>query len=122
MLLSVSLVVSLQPCCELFASLFAPHGVVSGAVADDSGHAHDVTAPSPGKLGDACGHGASSPADPAKAVPAIPEKNVSSPVGAVLVAAASREFSAVPRSLSMPAFHPSPPPFRFYIRFQHLLM
>lgn len=121
-LLSVSLIVSLQPCCELFISLFTPHGVESSAAPDGGDHAHGPAAPLPAKAGDSCGHGASSPADLAKAVPAIPVKAASSFVGAVSVIAASWEFASVPRLLLSPAFHPSPPPFRVYLRFLHLLM
>lgn len=120
-LLSVSLVISLQPCCELFTSLFTQQGLESNAIADGSGHDHDSTAPVSGKVQDYCGHFFSSGMDLAKAVPAI-LKNPASSDGAVFAVISSWVVPAMTRVVSPPTYHSPPPSFRIYLRFLHLLI
>ncbi len=121
-LLSVSLIISLQPCCDLFTSLFLRHGIESNVLSDWAGHDRDSSVPVSGKIDDHCVPGVRAGVDLTKAVPVIPAKPISSPAGAVFIAAASLEFTAAQRLLLAPAFHPSPPPFPIYLRFLHLLM
>jgi hypothetical protein len=120
--LSVSLVISLQPCCKLFTSLVEPHGHESTAMLHGPDHEHGSTAPASGKVQDSCTHGINSGAELAKVVPAIPGRTPSSPDGAVFAVLSLPVFTAA-RHLASPAvYHPSPPPFRRYLRFLHLLI
>lgn len=121
-LLSVSLIISLQPCCELFVSPFLRHGIESNFSADSACPDHASTVPVHGKIDDQCGPGVSTGVALTQAVPVISVKTHSSPVGALFIVAASLEFSAVQRLLLSPAFHPSPPLFPIYLRFLHLRM
>ena len=121
-LLSISLVVSLQPCCELFASLFEQPGDALAGVSVKADHEHGSTLPVSGKLQDYCGHGASSGADLAKVVPVVPSNASSSHAGGALAVSVTPIFFAATRAVLPSAYHPSPPPFRVYLRFLHLLM
>lgn len=120
--LSLSLVVSLQPCCKLFAPLAEPDGHESTAMFHASDHEHGSSAPVSGNDQDSCAHGISSGAQLAKVVPAIPERTAASPDGAALVVLSSPVFTAVQHLVLPAAYHPSPPPFRRYLRFLHLLI
>lgn len=120
--LSLALVISLQPCCKLFTSLVEPHSHESADMIHGLDHGHDSTAPVSGKIEGSCTHGISSGAELAKVVPAIPGRTPSSPEGAVFAVLSLPVFTAARHLIPPAAYHPSPPPFRRYLRFLHLLI
>jgi len=119
--LSLSLVISLQPCCRLFTSLVEPHSHESTTMLHGFDYEHGSTAPKSGGAKDFCSHGISSSAELAKVVPAIPERISWSPDGAVVAVLSLPVFTAARHSVSPAVYNPSPPPFRRYLRFLHLL-
>lgn len=120
--LSVSLVISLQPCCKLFTSLVESHGHESTAMPHGPDQERGSPAPESGKARDSCTHGISSGAELAKVVPAIPGRISWSADGAVFTVLSLPVFNTVRHRVSPAAYHPSPPPFRRYLRFLHLLI
>jgi len=118
--LSVSLVISLQPCCKLFTSLVESHGHESTAMPHGPDQEHGSPAPESGKARDSCTHGISSGAELAKVVPAITGRTSASPDG-VIFAVLSLPVFAARHTVSPAVYNPSPPPFRRYLRFLHLL-
>jgi len=119
--LTVSLVAALQPCCEIFYSLFEQHShdITNASAGHD--HEHGSTAPVSGKINDYCGHGMNSGLDLAKAVPIIPVNSFSSPEGAAPIAGSTLVLAVTSLRILPSIYHPSPPPFRLYLRFLHLL-
>jgi hypothetical protein len=120
--LSVSLVISLQPCCEIFTGLFEQHAQAPSVTHADLDHRGDSTGPVSGQARDFCGHGASSGADLAKAVPVIPAKTSASPDGIAAALLAPLFSAKAPKMILASVYHPSPPPFRLYLRYLHLLI
>lgn len=120
--LSLSLVIGLQPCCKLFTLLAESHGHESTAMLHGSDHEHGSSTPVSGNDQDSCTHGIGPGAGLAKVVPAIPARTAASPDGAALVVLSSPVFTAVQHLVLPAAYHPSPPPFRRYLRFLHLLI
>jgi len=120
--LSVSLLISLQPCCKPFAPLVEPHNHESKALAHGFDHRHDSGTPVSDETQDSCTHGISTGAELAKFVPAIPGRISWSPDGAVFAVLSLPVFIAARYRVSPAAYDPSPPPFRRYLRFLHLLI
>jgi hypothetical protein len=120
--LTISLVAGLQPCCELFNSLFEQHSHDLTDVSASHDHDHGSTAPVSGKINDYCGHGMTAGLDLTKAAPVIPLNSFSSPDGAAPTAWSTLVFAVASLRVLPSIYHPSPPPFRLYLRFLHLLI
>ena len=120
--LSLSLVISLQPCCKLFSPLTESHDHESTSMRCGPDHEHGSSMPVSGNDQDSCTHGIGSDAELAKVVPAIPARTAGSTEGAVFVVLSRPVFTAVRHLVSPAAYHPSPPPFRRYLRFLRLLI
>jgi len=120
--LSLSLVISLQPCCKPFTPLAESHSHESTATLHGPGHEQGSAAPVSDKSQDPCSHGIRSGAELAKFVPAIPGRISWLPDGAVFAVLSLPVFTTVRHGLSPAAYHPLPPPFRRYLRFLHLLI
>lgn len=120
--LLVSLLVSLQPCCALFTALFGQHASESAVVLQGVDHGDHSTGQISQKDKNDCDDGASASTDLAKALPAVPGKVPSTHDMAAFVALSLPVFAAVPRLVLPSAYHSSPPRFRLYLRFLHLLI
>ena len=120
--LSLSLVISLQPCCKLFSPLAESHGHAATTMLHGTDHEHGSSAPVSGDDQDSCTYGIGPGAELAKVVPAIPARTAASPDGALFVVLPLPVFTAVRQLVSPATYHPSPPPFRHYLRFLHLLI
>ena len=122
-LLTVSLFVSLQPCCGPYTSLSAPHSAQSGSFAHEGdSHAQGTQAAGLAGFQDCCGHSASSGPELAKAMPAIPGRGSSQTDAAVSTIFIASGFWAMPRMVLPSIYALSPPPFHIYLRFLHLLI
>jgi len=119
--LLVSLLVSLQPCCALFTSLFG-QDVRESLVLHSVDYEHNTSSQVPEKDKNYCGDGASVSTDLAKALPAVPGNASSSYGAAVFATSLLPVFAVVPRLVFPSAYNSSPPPFRLYLRFLHLLI
>ena len=120
--LTLSLIATLQPCCEVFNSLPGHHNHDMTGMSAGLDHELGSTAPLSGMIHDNCAHGMSTGLDLTKTVPAVPVNSFSSPDGAVsAVWSTLVPFVASLRVLPS-IHHPSPPPFRLYLRFLHLLI
>jgi len=117
-----SLLVSLQPCCALFISLFGQHDQESTHVIHGVGHGDEISSQVSSKDKNYCGDGASVSTDLAKALPAVPGNPSSSSGVAVFATSLLSVFAVVPHLIFPSAYNPSPPPFRRYLRFLHLLI
>jgi len=120
--LLVSLVVSLQPCCALFTSLFGQHDQESTLVLHGVGDGHNASSQVANKDKNYCGDSAGVSTDLAKALPAVPVNAPSSYGAAVFAASPLPVFAVVSRLVLPSAYHPSPPSSRLYLRFLHLLI
>ena len=120
--LSLSLVISLQPCCKPFTPLDESHSHESTATLHGPDLEHGSTAPVSEKSQDSCSHGISSGAELAKFVPVIPGRITWSPDGAAFAILSLPIFTTVRQGVTPAAYHPLPPPFRRYLRFLHLLI
>jgi hypothetical protein len=120
--LTVSLVAALQPCCEIFNSLFEQHSQQLTGVSAGHDHEHGSTALVSGKINDSCGHGMNTGLDLTKVVPVIPVNSFSSPDGAAPTVWSTLVFAVTSLRILPSIYHSSPPPFRLYLRFLHLLI
>lgn len=121
-LLLISLLISLQPCCALFTSLFTQHGHDSTILSEGIDHRHGSSNPVSENDQNYCGDGASASTYLAKAIPAIPDNLLSSHDVDVFAASPLPVFATVSHLVLSSAYHPSPPPYRLYLRFLHLLI